>query len=54
MLRTKPNEIQDQRHRELELTIARGVAFVKWETIADRLSAAGWSSGYVSAVDVER
>jgi hypothetical protein len=28
------------------------VAFVKyWEVIADRLSAAGWSLGWVSAID---
>jgi hypothetical protein len=33
-------------------TTTKDVGFVKyWEIIADRLSEAGWSWGYVSAID---
>jgi hypothetical protein len=35
-------------------TPTKGVGFVKyWEIIADRLSKAGWSLGWVSAIDSE-
>jgi hypothetical protein len=38
-------------HRKRLRTPTKGVGFVKyWEIIADRLSKAGWSLGWVSAV----